>query len=114
MDINDKIGLKNMLDSVSSLYYDIDECIGNLVKSRMNKDTEQENKACAQMEFLLVASAQEFTCIMDFLKDLLKENEPVDLAATIEINKKMKEFETRHRSKMAMSELAIRNFHFTD
>lgn len=74
MNITNKIELKNILDSVSSLYADIDSCIGNLVKSRMEDDTEMEGKACAQMESLMVASAQEFTCIMDFLKDLLSKD----------------------------------------
>jgi bacterioferritin (cytochrome b1) len=79
-----KIALKKMLNSVSSLYGDIDLCIGTLVKSRIEHDTEMENKACAQMESLIVASAQEFTCIMDFLKDLLQEEESDDVIATAE------------------------------
>lgn len=75
MDFNDRKRVEKMLKSISSIYGDIDACIGNLVKSRLNKDTELEGKASAEMESLMVASAQEFTCIMDLFKDLLKVEE---------------------------------------
>lgn len=117
MNITNKIALKNILDSVSSLYGNIDSCIDNLVKSRMEHDTEMESKAYAQMESLMVASAQEFTCIMDFLEDLLRVEESDDIIActeaTMELNKKLREFEAQQRSKAAMSRMAVKDFPFT-
>lgn len=110
----DKIRTRKLLLSVSTLYSNIDSCIGDLVKARLNKDTELEGRACLQMESLMVASAQELTCVMDFLNGLMSKYDSDDLVATMEIATKLKEFEAQHRARMAMSEMETRNFHFTD
>lgn len=110
----DKIRTRKLLLSVSTLYSNIDSCIGDLVKARLNKDTELEGRAYLQMESLMVASAQELTCVMDFLNGLMRSYDSDDLVATMEMNAKLKEFGAQHRARMAMSEMETRNFHFTD
>ena len=122
-----------MLKSISSIYGDIDACIGNLVKSRLNKDTELEGKASAEMESLLVASQQEFGCVTDLLEDLLSKDKVkfipgmgsvLDFLSnpqkvehddkTQAINEHMKQVEAEYRSRAAMSRMAVEDFHFTD
>ena len=103
MDFNDRKRVEKMFKSISSIYGDIDACIGNLVKSRLNKDTELEGKASAEMESLMVASAQEFTCIMDFLKDLLKVEESDDIIAFMEATGNKQENENNSVPTMEVS-----------
>lgn len=138
MDFNDRKRVEKMLKSISSIYGDIDACIGNLVKSRLNKDTELEGKASAEMESLLVASQQEFGCVTDLLEDLLSKDkvkfvpgmgsvldflsnpqkvEHDDKTQAINeqaINEHMKQVEAEYRSRAAMSRMAVEDFHFTD
>lgn len=121
-----------MLKSISSIYGDIDACIGNLVKSRLNKDTELEGKASAEMESLLVASQQEFGCVTDLLEDLLSKDKVkfvpgmgsvLDFISnpqkvehddnTQAIDEHMKQVEAEYRSRAAMSRMAVDDFHFT-
>lgn len=122
-----------MLESVSSIYGDIDTCIGNLVKSRLNKDTELEGKASAEMESLLVASQQEFGCVTDLLEDLLSKDKVkfipgmgsisdlIENPQKVEyddkaqaIDEHMKQVEAEYRSRAAMSRMAVSDFKFTD
>ena len=132
MDFNDRKRVEKMLKSISSIYGDIDTCIGNLVKSRLNKDTELEGKARAEMESLLVASQQEFGCVTDLLEDLLSKDKVkfipgmgsisdlIETPQKIEhddktqvIDEHMKQVEAEYRSRAAMSKMAVEDFHFT-
>lgn len=132
MDFNDRKRVEKMLKSISSIYGDIDACIGNLVKSRLNKDTELEGKASAEMESLLVASQQEFGCVTDLLEDLLSKDKVkfvpgmgsvLDFLSnpqkvehddnTQGIDEHMKQVEAEYRSRAAMSRMAVDDFHFT-
>lgn len=133
MNINDRKRVEKMLKSVSSIYGDIDACIGNLVKSRLNKDTELEGKASAEMESLLVASQQEFGCVADLLEDLLSKDKVKFIPGmgsisdlienpqkvehddkTQAIDEYMKQVEAEYRSRAAMSRMAVSDFKFTD
>ena len=133
MDFNDRKRVEKMLKSISSIYGDIDACIGNLVKSRLNKDTELEYKASAEMESLLVASQQEFGCVTDLLEDLLSKDKVkfipgvggvldfIENPQKVEhddktqvIDEHMKQVEAEYRSRAAMSRMAVEDFHFTD
>ena len=121
-----------MLKSISSIYGDIDACIGNLVKSRLSKDTELEGKVSAEMESLLVASQQEFGCVTDLLEDLLSKDKVKFIPGmgsisdlienpqkvehddnTQAIDERMKQVEAEYRSRAAMSRMAVDDFHFT-
>lgn len=132
MDFNDRKRVEKMLKSISSIYGDIDACIGNLVKSRLNKDTELEGKVIAEMESLLVASQQEFGCVTDLLEDLLSKDKVkfvpgmgsvLDFLSnpqkvehddeTQAIDEHMKQIESEYRSRAAMSRMAVDDFHFT-
>ncbi len=132
MNFNDRKRVEKMLKSISSIYGDIDACIGNLVKSRLNKDTELEGKVSAEMESLLVASQQEFGCVTDLLEDLLSKDKVkfvpgmgsvLDFLSNPQkvehddekqaIDEHMKQVEAEYRSRAAMSRMAVDDFHFT-
>lgn len=55
-------------ESIERLYGDIDVCITDLIRARLNKDAEGEGKALFKMEGLMVATEQELTCIGDYLE----------------------------------------------
>lgn len=132
MDFNDRKRVEKLLLSVSTLYSNIDSCIGDLVKARLNKDTELEGRACLQMESLLVASQQEFGCVTDLLEDLLSKDKVkfipgmgsisdlIENQQKVEhddktqvIDEHMKQVEAEYRSRAAMSRMAVEDFHFT-
>ena len=122
MNIADKESMERLIISVSKLHDDIDLCIGDLVKSRLNKDEVAEGKAMAQMESLMVSSQQEFSYIRDYLQELhdtefknsIKLNSDEYTKATQEINEHMKNVEAKFRSAKASSEMAVSDFKFTD
>ena len=60
---------KQLKESIERLYSDIDTCITDIIRARLNKDAEGEGKALFKMEGLMVATEQELTCIGDFLGD---------------------------------------------
>lgn len=63
-----------LLLSTNKLYQDIDKCISNLVEARMYKDG-RDQEYLLQMESLMVASLQQFGCVIDFLQEQIKEEE---------------------------------------
>lgn len=85
----DIIKTRKLLLSVSTLYSNIDSCIGDLVKARLSKDTELEGRVCLQMESLMTATTQELACVMDFLIELIENSESDDLVVAREIATKM-------------------------
>ena len=58
-----------LLDSVLDLYNDIENCISDLVHSRLHHDEEMEKKAVSKMETLLVQCQQELDVVADYLED---------------------------------------------
>lgn len=120
MNIADKISMERLINSVTKLHDDIDTCIGDLVKSRLNKDEVSEGKAIAQMESLMVSSQQEFSYIRDYLTEIVGTEfkgtniSKEELKATQEINDNMRKVEAKFRSARAMSEMKVSGFHFTD
>lgn len=56
-----------IIESTKQLYSDIQSCIDNLIKARLNK--ESEYKCYQQMEHLLVCSLQQFQCLIDKLEE---------------------------------------------
>lgn len=55
-----------IIESTKQLYSDIQSCIDNLIKARLNKESEYE--CYQQMEHLLVCSLQQFQCVIDELE----------------------------------------------
>jgi len=60
---------QQLKESIERLYGDIDACITDLIRARLNKDAEGEGKALFKMEELMVATEQELTCIGDILEE---------------------------------------------
>lgn len=61
---------EKVLKSVRNLHDEIDMCIGNLVKSRINHDEKMEGMMISKMETLLVQSQQEFSYLHSFIKHI--------------------------------------------
>ena len=59
---------KELKKSTEKLYDDIDTCISNIIKSRIQHNTEEEGRAIFMMESLMVATLQQLTCIFDYFK----------------------------------------------
>ena len=57
-----------LIKSTKSLYNDIDSCIGELIKARLDHNQENEGKALFRMEGLMVATLQQLGCIIDSLQ----------------------------------------------
>ena len=63
-----------LLISMHHLYRDIDKCINNLIAARKYRDG-RDQEYLVQMERLMVASLQQFGCIIDFFDKQIKEEE---------------------------------------
>lgn len=61
---------EKVLKSVKNLRNEIDQCIGDLVKARINHDEKMEGMMISQMETLLVQSQQEFSYLHSFIKHI--------------------------------------------
>lgn len=64
---------EQLINELAKLHDDIDQCIGDIVDSRLKKDYKAEGKALFRMEGLMVATLQDLGCTIDYLK--LKQNE---------------------------------------
>jgi hypothetical protein len=58
-----------ILNECTLLYHDIDKCITNLVKARLNNDSSLEQKTCFEMEKLMIGTLQDLTVIMDYIEN---------------------------------------------
>ena len=68
--------LKAVIQSIETIYPDVDKCIGDIVSSRLTENREAEKKALFRMEGLMVSSMQELSYLHTFLchaKDALEE-----------------------------------------
>ena len=50
---------EQLINELGKLHDDIDQCIGDIVHSRLNKDSQAEGKAIFRMEGLMVATLQD-------------------------------------------------------
>ena len=57
-----------LIKSTKGLYNDIDSCIDELLKARVDHNQENEGKALFRMEGLMVATLQQLDCIIDSLQ----------------------------------------------
>lgn len=57
-----------LIKSTKGLYNDIDSCIDELLKARLDHNQENEGKALFRMEGLMVATLQQLGCIIDSLQ----------------------------------------------
>lgn len=58
---------EQLINELAKLHDDIDQCIGDIVHSRLKKDTQAEGKAIFRMEVLMVATLQDLDCTIDYL-----------------------------------------------
>lgn len=64
---------EQLINELAKLYDGIDQCIGDIVDSRLKKDYKAEGKALFRMEGLMVATVQDLGCTIDYLER--KQNE---------------------------------------
>lgn len=64
---------KQLINELAKLHDDIDQCIGDIVDSRLKKDRQAEGKALFRMEGLMVATVQDLICAIDYLESEQKE-----------------------------------------
>ena len=57
-----------VLDECNRLYHEIDNCITDLVKARLNDDTKSEQKALFNMEKLMCETLQNLSVIIDYIE----------------------------------------------
>ena len=60
---------KKLRETTKELYNDIDDCIGEIIKARLEHNEENEAKALFHMESLMVATLQQLDCVIDYLSD---------------------------------------------
>ena len=60
---------KEIILSTTILRNDIQKCLSDLIDARLNRDRIQEDGALFKMESLMVSSAQQLDCIIDYLKE---------------------------------------------
>lgn len=58
---------EQLINELAKLRDDIDQCIGDIVHSRLKKDSQAEGKAIFRMEVLMVATLQDLDCTIDYL-----------------------------------------------
>ena len=64
---------EQLINELAKLRDDIDQCIGDIVDSRLKKDYQAEGKALFRMEGLMVATVQGLGCAIDYLESEQKE-----------------------------------------
>ena len=64
---------KDIILSTTILRNDIQKCLSDLIEARMYRDPIQEDGVLFKMESLMVSSAQQLDCIIDYLNDYEKE-----------------------------------------
>ena len=60
---------KDIITSTTILRNDIQKCLSDLIDARVHRDRIQEDGALFKMESLMVSSAQQLDCIIDYLKE---------------------------------------------
>ena len=60
---------KDIITSTTILRNDIQKCLFDLIDARLHRDPIQEDGALFKMESLMVSSAQQLDCIIDYLKE---------------------------------------------
>lgn len=58
---------EDILDICKSMFNDIDECITNLVKARLNNDEKKERRTLNEMESLICGVQQDLAVIIDYI-----------------------------------------------
>lgn len=61
--------VERLMRSTAKLHDDIDDCVSQIVKSRLDKDIEAEGRAMFRMESLMVGTQQQLSCILDLFEE---------------------------------------------
>lgn len=67
--------IKEVINSTTELYKDIDKNITDLVLSRIRKDKNKEEEHLIRMESLMCATLQQLDCLIDVLNNQISKNE---------------------------------------
>ena len=59
---------EQLINELAKLHDDIDQCIGDIVDSRLKKDPQAEGKALFRMEWLMAVTLQDLGCTIDYLE----------------------------------------------
>lgn len=65
-----------ILQSIDDLYQEIDKCITDIVKARLEHDSLAEGKALFKMESLMVGAEQELSFLYDYIKTQCENSKP--------------------------------------
>ena len=60
--------MESVIEESINLYYEIDDCITNLIKERLDKNAENENEAIWNMERLMTTTMQHIAWLVGELK----------------------------------------------
>ena len=60
--------MESVIKESTSLYFEIDDCITELLKARLDKDTDKEHEAICKMESLIVGTMQHLSWLVGELK----------------------------------------------
>lgn len=60
--------MESIIKESTNLYYEIDDCITELLKARLDKNTDKEREAICEMESLLVGTMQNISWLVGELK----------------------------------------------
>lgn len=64
--------MESVIKESTNLYYKIDDCITELLKARLDKNTDKEHEAICEMESLLVGTMQNISWLVGELKGCSK------------------------------------------
>lgn len=60
--------MESVIKESTSLYFEIDDCITELLKARLDKDTDKEHEAICKMESLEINTMQHLSWLVGELK----------------------------------------------
>lgn len=58
---------EEILDTCKLMFNDIDDCITNLVRARLNNDEKMERRTLNEMESLMCGIQQDLTVVIDYI-----------------------------------------------
>lgn len=61
----------NEIESIEILYSDINVCISDLIKARLEHNEKNESECLYKMEGLLVSTLQELTYLHDYIENII-------------------------------------------
>lgn len=60
---------EHIVSSSQSLYNDIDNCITELLRARVNKNVSKEQECLCKMESLTISTMQQLSVLIDYIEE---------------------------------------------